>query len=155
MQEIRFVQLHFWIRYIVIRNLKAWGIHHHIFSLSYIHTHTHEHAHTHTYSRLLFVCSRRDGNEQRDDNDDDDRNHSSRKPHQKSDTDLFLATKTRGWVKSDLPLDRSLKRNRYEQGTPYFSAGTNDHDRVPSFARRSAICFFRERLSTVKFWCVE
>ena len=96
----------------------------------------HRHPEPAGLSRLLFVCSKRDGKEQRED---------FRKGA--TETDRFLATKCRGWIKSDQPLDRSLRRGRYEQGTPYVSAGTNDHDRVPSFSRSSVLEFFKFRLN--------
>ena len=53
---------------------------------------------------------------------------------------IVFATKC-GWVKSGSTFDRSLRRGRYEQGTPYVSAGTNDHDRVPSFSEPLCLSF--------------
>ena len=95
----------------------------------------HRHPEPADLSRLLFVCSKRDGNEQRDEH---------RKG--KTQTDVFLETKSKGWIKSNQPLDRSLRTGRYEQGTPYVSAGTNDHDRVPCFSRSSVLQFFKSHL---------
>eukprot|EP00939_MAST-03C_sp_MAST-3C-sp1_P004908 g4908.t1 len=122
----------------------------------------HRHPEPKGPSRNLFVCDP-DGNEQKTEGDDSSRDEttenvwtrqhrarrSERKQRRQTETDRFLATRCRSWVKSKFPVDRMVAPLSpfNEKGTVCVSAGTSDHDRCPFSARMAVFDFFRSALA--------